>query len=356
MIVRCADRMRHRNDGAPPGRIPSESGALGPGAVIPDGMLPDLRMGLVVHSGASGASGRAARLSARTKRGILQSETGPDGRSRSRIVNQDEVYSAIEQLRRRGERGVLATVTEIRGSSPAGLGSKMLIVEGRGRAFGTVGGGCVDGQVWTAAPRVLERGLPETLEIDLTDHDDDPDHGLICGGIVSVFLEPLQSERLVICGAGHIGEALAAFAGRLGYHITVIDDRASFASPERFADSVELRVGAFEDQLATLELNAACSAVIVTRGHRYDEACLRALVDQPLRYLGLIGSRSKISKLFARLAKDGVDPNQLAAVRAPIRQARGNRLISSTSSLSPRVRCLAPAQTPRPRSIDEKTK
>lgn len=233
-------------------------------------------------------------------------------------MNQDEVYSAIEQLRRRGERGVLATVTEIRGSSPAGLGSKMLIVEGRGRAFGTVGGGCVDGQVWTAAPRVLERGLPETLEIDLTDHDDDPDHGLICGGIVSVFLEPLQSERLVICGAGHIGEALAAFAGRLGYHITVIDDRASFASPERFADSVELRVGAFEDQLATLELNAACSAVIVTRGHRYDEACLRALVDQPLRYLGLIGSRSKISKLFARLAKDGVDPNQLAAVRAPI--------------------------------------
>lgn len=232
-------------------------------------------------------------------------------------MRNEEVYVGIEALRRRGGRGVLATITQIRGSSPASLGAKMLIVEGQNKALGTVGGGCVDGQVWAEAQEVLKSGVPSTLEIDLTDRDNDPNHGLICGGLVSVFLEPLMTDRVYICGAGHVGQALAHFVDSLHFATVVIDDRAMFASAERFPKA-KLHVGRFDVELPKLKPDGSASIVIVTRGHQYDEACLRWAIEQPVRYIGLIGSKVKISKLFARLMKDGVPSSVLETVRAPV--------------------------------------
>lgn len=228
-----------------------------------------------------------------------------------------EVYEAIARLKARGGRGVLATVTAVRGSAPASLGAKMLVIEGEDRAHGTVGGGCVDGQVWAESRRILHEGKPRAFELDLTDREDDPDHGLICGGLVTLFLEPLVTEKLFICGAGHVGQALARFAGDLGFAVEVIDDRALFANPARFPGAA-LRVGPFEETLQGIAPDASASVVIVTRGHHYDELCLRWALTTRARYKGLIGSKVKISKLFARLMAEGVAVEELAAIRAPI--------------------------------------
>lgn len=193
----------------------------------------------------------------------------------------------------------------------------MLIIEGEEKAVGTVGGGCVDGQVWAEASEVLRRGRPKNLELDLTDRDDDPNHGLICGGLVTVFLEPLLTEKLFICGAGHVGKALYDFAQNLDFQSVVFDDREMFANPERFP-SAEIIVEDFEAGLPKLAPKPNDSIVIVTRGHRYDEACLRWAITKDVRYIGLIGSKVKISKLFQRLLDDGVTPETLKKVRAPV--------------------------------------
>lgn len=228
-----------------------------------------------------------------------------------------EVYRAIARLEQNGGRAVVATVTSIRGSSPATLGSKMLIIEGEDRAVGTVGGGCVDGQVWAEAGEVLRRGRPKNLELDLTDREDDPNHGLICGGLVTVFLEPLLTEKIYICGAGHVGKALYDFTQSLDFQSVVFDDREMFANPGRFPEA-KIIVEDFETGLPKLDPKANDSIVIVTRGHRYDEACLRWALTHKVRYIGLIGSKVKISKLFQRLLDDGFAPEKLKNVRAPV--------------------------------------
>ena len=211
----------------------------------------------------------------------------------------------------------MATVTAVKGSSPASLGSKMLVIEGAERAIGTVGGGCVDGQVWAQASKGLRRGRPGSLELDLTDREDDPNHGLICGGLVTIFLEPLLTETLFICGAGHVGKALYDFTKKLNFKAVIIDDRELFANPERFPEA-QLKIAAFDQSLKELEPTSNDSIVIVTRGHRFDEACLRWAVRQEARYIGLIGSKVKISKLFQRLLADDVCADRLKQVRAPV--------------------------------------
>lgn len=231
-------------------------------------------------------------------------------------MRNEAVYGAIDELRVNGGAGVVATVVAVRGSSPASLGSKMLIIDG-GAAVGTVGGGCVDGQVWAAAREVLLRGVPQSLEVDLTDQEDDPNHGLICGGRVTLFLEPLLCNRVYVCGAGHVGEALCRLLRPLDFSAVVIDDRESFASAERFPHA-QCVVENFDVALSGLEPEPDASIVIVTRGHRYDEVCLRWALGKKVRYVGLIGSRVKVTKLVARLRDEGVESERLRSIRAPI--------------------------------------
>ncbi|HZU97641.1 MAG TPA: XdhC family protein, partial [Planctomycetota bacterium] len=136
-------------------------------------------------------------------------------------MRQREVYEAIHRLDQAGEPAVLATVVRVRGSAPGSLGSKMLIT-GAGEMIGTVGGGCIDGQVFEEARKVFEDELPRTLTVDLTGVDAPDEHQLICGGKVDVFLEPLISPHLYICGSGHIAMALARLALPLDWKVTVI--------------------------------------------------------------------------------------------------------------------------------------
>jgi xanthine dehydrogenase accessory factor len=231
-------------------------------------------------------------------------------------VRNEAVYDAIHELRRSGRPGVLATVVSLKGSSPGALGSKMLITAD-GKAVGTVGGGCVDGHVYAELAEVLRDGLPKSFVVDLKESDD-PDHGLICGGRVEIFLEPIMTTHLVICGSGHVAHALTAFAEPLDFSVTVMDDRPQFLNAERYPNAT-LLLGEFEELLASTTAPHGAYVTIVTRGHRYDQECLEwALAQENVRYIGLIGSRAKIRKILMRARDAGFDDAQLAAIRAPV--------------------------------------
>ncbi|MGE0706788.1 MAG: XdhC family protein [Planctomycetota bacterium] len=227
-----------------------------------------------------------------------------------------DVYDGVQELRRSGEPGVLATVVGIRGSSPGALGSKMLIARD-GRTWGTVGGGCVDGQVYAELADVLATERPKSFTVDLTE-DHDPEQGLICGGRVEVFLEPILTTHLVICGSGHIAHALAPMARALDFQVTVLDDREQFLNAARFP-GCELRLGEFDDLLKGYHAPAGSFIAVVTRGHRYDQECLEwGLSQRDPRYVGLVGSRKKIHTIVQRAAEKGFPAAHLERVRAPI--------------------------------------
>lgn len=231
-------------------------------------------------------------------------------------MRNEAVYEGIQEIRKSGVSGVLATVTGLRGSSPGALGSKMLIASD-GRTWGTVGGGCVDGQVYAELEEVIRTERPKSFTLDLRENDD-PDHGLICGGLVDVFLEPIVTTRLIICGSGHIAHALAPLALSLDFEVSVMDDRERFLNAERYP-GCQLLLGEFEELLAKETAPEGAYVAIVTRGHKYDQECLEWALSQPRpRYVGLVGSRSKIHAIVQRAAAKGIPEELLAQVRAPI--------------------------------------
>lgn len=126
-------------------------------------------------------------------------------------------------------------------------------------------------------------------------------------------------ERLILLGGGHVSCALAAFAAQLGYAVSVVDDRASFVTRERFPDARERICSSYAGAIEALSVRAGDSVCILTRGHRWDREALRALLTgtEP-GYLGMIGSHRRVAGLFASLAEEGYDRERLARVHAPI--------------------------------------
>ena len=136
---------------------------------------------------------------------------------------------------------------------------------------------------------------------------------------MEVYIEPVkQDPALYIVGAGHIAYQLASLAHNVGFRVHVIDDREKFANRERFPDAQEIVVDSIPDWLQRTALPSSSYAVIVTRGHRHDLDALRALVPRNIHYIGLIGSRAKIAKIFEVLDNEGIPSDQLQRVHAPI--------------------------------------
>ncbi len=146
---------------------------------------------------------------------------------------------------------------------------------------------------------------------------------------IEVFVEPvLPKPQLVIAGAGHIGKATAHFAARLGFEVTVIDDRAVFANAKHIPDAHRTVCGDIAGELQAFSLSAETYVVIVTRGHRHDAKALAACVRRPLAYLGLIGSRRKSLLLRRRLVEEGMaTEEEVARVISPIGLDIGGRSV-----------------------------
>lgn len=138
-------------------------------------------------------------------------------------------------------------------------------------------------------------------------------------GALRVYVEShLPSPVLVVVGAGHVGQMVAQFGAQTGFDVWVLDDRSAYANAERFPQASLIRCGPFASELAALNLGPRHYVVLMTRGHHHDREALRQLVDVPVAYLGMIGSRTRVETIFELLAAEGVAPENLQRVRAPI--------------------------------------
>jgi xanthine dehydrogenase accessory factor len=228
-----------------------------------------------------------------------------------------DIYEEIVQLRREGRRGAVATIVNVRGSIPSFRTAKMLVRDD-GSIVGTIGGGCVEADVWQAAREVMESEKPRTLTFDLN-QDPKYDTGLVCGGTLEVFVEPVIPPALLyVFGAGHVARNLCQVAAIAGFEVTVIDDRSSYATKERFPSAREVRAEDFESSMKGLDLGEPSFVVIVTRGHRDDMRILRWAVQTPARYVGMIGSKRKVIEIFKALQKEGLSPDLFDRVHAPV--------------------------------------
>jgi len=334
------------------------------------------------------------------------------------MANPENIWLEAQRSLERGKPFALATVINVRGSTPREVGAKMLVRDDG--QVGTIGGGCGEAEVFRKARLLLEEGSGARMaEVDLTGDFDQEEIGT-CGGIMDVFIdrweperdlpvvqrmaeavrksqplalitmiepaapqEPMRSiiapdeapglplemppesvqqledltrralpglldvgedgkltttyrtseeraqlfvdplpgaQRLIIAGAGHVGQALSRAAALLGFHVTVIDDRAQFANAERFPDAADVIVRPFEKAIGSVKLDRNCYVVAVTRGHSYDETVLRATLKQEPGpgYLGMIGSRRRVKATLERLERDGFDPARLEQIHGPI--------------------------------------
>src|SRR5947207_5785701 len=178
-----------------------------------------------------------------------------------------DIYEEIVALRQQGRKGAIATIVNVRGSIPSFQTAKMLVRDD-GSIVGTIGGGCVEADVWQAAREVMESEKPRTLKFDLN-QDPRYDTGLVCGGTLEVFVEPvLPPAFLYIFGAGHVALNLCRTAATAGFEVIVTDDRSSYAPKERFPAARDVHVFEFDEAMKKLDPNESSYIVIVTRGHR----------------------------------------------------------------------------------------
>jgi xanthine dehydrogenase accessory factor len=345
------------------------------------------------------------------------------------MSGSDQVWVEALRTLERGQPFALATVVNVRGSTPREVGAKMIVREDG--QFGTIGGGCGEAEVFRKARVLLEEtndAAARLAEVDLTGDFDQREIGT-CGGIMDVFVDlwspardldiarkladaagrsapgalltvvdpgaraelaigsrtfvdprdgacnagPIElpagaivqiaqrtadaipallevdgagalravtriepgggvrlfvdpivgAQRLIIVGAGHIAVPLCALGAMLGFHVTVIDDRASFANRERFPDADEIIVRSFTAAIDSLALDGHCYLVSVTRGHAFDEEVVRAALMQPCGFVGMVGSRRRVKAALERLGESGVPRERLSDLHAPLGVAIG---------------------------------
>lgn len=221
------------------------------------------------------------------------------------------ITQVIAQLLDRGADGVVVTV--MRG--PA-IGSKLLFDE-QDIVAGSLGNTELDALVKTPAAEFL-KSHHETRMFSVSDFAP----GFPLAEERLLLFERLQpAPRLVVCGAGHVGAALAKLGSFLGYQTTLIDDRAEFLEGGRFPEEQIKTVVADDWQEAVRDAignGRGVSVAVVTRGHNEDERCMQAVVRANPDYAGLIGSKRRTSIVIDRLRGSGATDEQLKKIHAPI--------------------------------------
>jgi xanthine dehydrogenase accessory factor len=225
------------------------------------------------------------------------------------------------RLRQAGIPAALATIVGTRGSTP-GRTSMRLLVLGDGTFVGTVGGGCLEAEVYETAMQVLLDEQPRSLQFRLTEQDS-PDSGLMCGGEVTIFVEPITTPSVWIFGAGHVSKSLCQVAALAGFRVTVADDRAIYATAERFPEAHAVLAAPYADAVAQMPIRQNSYGIVVTRGHKEDGHVLELLGrrfanGERLKFLGMIGSTTKQALLWKHLRAAGIGDEFLATVRTPM--------------------------------------
>jgi xanthine dehydrogenase accessory factor len=228
-----------------------------------------------------------------------------------------DLYGEIVRLRKAGQKCAVATIVQVNGSIPSYESAKMLVRED-GSIMGTIGGGCVEADVWTAAREVIDSEKPKHLTFSLG-QEAAYDNGLICGGQLDIFVEPVTPEpRAYIFGGGHVSKSISKIANMAGFATVVIDDREAFANKERFPEADEMYADEYEAVFPKLNVTSSSYIVIVTRGHRDDMRVLRWAVTTQARYIAMIGSKRKTISVVKELEKEGLPRHLFEKIFAPM--------------------------------------
>ncbi len=225
-----------------------------------------------------------------------------------------KIFEEALRLKRLDRTSAIATIVECRGSSPQKQGVKMLVRDD-GSIMGTLGGGCLEADVVQAALMAIRDGKPTTMNFELTEREG----GLVCGGTVLVYIEPIVLEpKLIILGAGHVGKTLSTLARFAGFRVTVVDDREEFANKGNIPDASDLYVTEFDHAFVKLPCDKNTFVVIATRGHNHDLDAVKATLRTNARYIGLLGSKRKKALLLKSLTETGFSSEDIERVIIPV--------------------------------------
>ncbi len=228
-------------------------------------------------------------------------------------------YEYLAHLEASSTPFAIATIVHASDNSPGRTAFKMCITEDK-KIFGSIGGGSLEYKAQNTALEMLRTGEHTRLETyHLTDNEDGI--GMACGGDAQVFIEVISPrKKLFIFGGGHIGAALTRYATDVGFDVTIIDDRPEFASKEMHPAAMALHTCPYEEAVK-LDFPKNAYFVIVTHQHIGDGTCLQGLLKRPElepKYIGLIGSAKKLSRVFNQMLKEGYSRESLEFVHAPI--------------------------------------
>jgi xanthine dehydrogenase accessory factor len=220
-----------------------------------------------------------------------------------------KLADALLQVQKDGAAAVVATVVDAANCPDTAAGDKCFIRDG------VVKTGNIRNKELLQA--VLHEGetrmrREECLQVALTLPGTDRK--------AEVFFEVLPAMRkVIIVGAGHLAIPLVKFAKILDFHITVLDDRVIYANRERFPDVDAVLVGDMAETLRGIKITPQTYIVLITRGHQFDEPCLREVIHSPAKYIGMIGSKRRIKACFIRFRdEEGIPEELLKKVYAPI--------------------------------------
>ena len=225
----------------------------------------------------------------------------------------------VLQAAQGGAPVALATVIRAPdGASPA-AGARLL-VRAAGPRLGSLGAGALEEAVAADAHAALTRRPRSRVEALFYAQDGSRVRRVDAGqGEFEVMVEVTERPAtLLIVGGGHVGQSIAYIAAHVGFSVAVLDDRAAFANEERFPMADHVICGDFTEELRRFPIDQATYIVLVSRGHKQDETALREVVRSDAAYVGMIGSRRRVSTVLSHLAREGYAKEALERVHTPI--------------------------------------
>ncbi len=226
-------------------------------------------------------------------------------------------YQEMTRLLKAGRSVAVATLVDSQGSTPRCFGAKMIVAD-TGETCFSVGGGAFEALVIEDAREVLRQGRGFEKEYRFTEQGENA-LGMVCGGSARVLFEVVRPPvPLLVFGGGHVGREVAHLGARLGFEVTVVDDRPRYLDPARYPEGVRL-VRVEHDFTGDLpRIPSGAHVAVLTRCHRTDLAAVRHSLGRQAAYVGLIGSRRKVATVLRRAAEMGTPRDLLSEVRGPI--------------------------------------
>ena len=210
----------------------------------------------------------------------------------------------------------MATITEVKGSSPGKQGSILCAFEDKS-VMGTVGGGILEHQIINKCFECLEK--EEDSSFDYLLNQTSEDTPMQCGGSAKGYIKVFKPKpKLLIIGGGHIGYNLYNVSRSLDFHTIVVDDREEYSNKDRFSEAEEVYAGEFSTILKDIKIDRNTYIIITTRGYSKDLESLREVINRDAAYIGMIGSFKKWTSLKQELISEGIEENVLNQVYAPV--------------------------------------